>query len=229
MNSSGDFGNHPRVLALIEQFRRVDAGMRDLPIYNEKVAIEAIGFRAFDDEALLGVVLTPWFMNLIILPIEPVPMDMAAIGKSVPVELPAGQRIFVVGGDETVGLYRAHSLHSPVLNFTLPGQARAEAKRMLALLMTPRDGRRSRGNRRPRRQQRRSPRAAIRPAEPLNPVCRARDQTSPITSPVPTSPIAAPQACMTRRRGALSNRPMERPSVMPKPCSSAVAAMKPPP
>ena len=137
MNSSGDFGDHPHVLALIEQFRRVDAGMRDLPIYNGKVAIEAIGFRAFDDVALLGVVLTPWFMNLIMLPIEPVPMNMAEIGKTVPVELPAGQRTFVVGGDETVGLYKAHSLHSPVLNFTLPGQARAEAQRMLALLMTP--------------------------------------------------------------------------------------------
>ncbi len=36
-----------------------------------------------------------------------------------------------------MGLYRAHSLHSPVSNFTLPGQARAEAKRLLALLMTP--------------------------------------------------------------------------------------------
>jgi hypothetical protein len=36
-----------------------------------------------------------------------------------------------------IGLYKAHSLHSPVLNFTLPGQARAEAQRMLALLMTP--------------------------------------------------------------------------------------------
>ena len=196
------------MLALIEQFRRVDAGMRDLPIYNDKVAIEAIGFRPFGDDALLGVVLTPWFMNLIMLPIEPVPMDMAEIGKTVPVELPAGQRTFVVGGDETVGLYKAHSLHSPVLNFTLPGQARAEAQRMLALLMTPATGTDgSRGNKRPHRSRRRSPRAAIRPPESVNPVCSATDQTRPITSPVPISPIAAPQACMTRRLGASSNRP----------------------
>ena len=83
--------------------------------------------------------LTPWFMNMIKLPIEPVPMDMAAIGRTVSVELPAGKRAFVVGGDATIGLYEAHSLHSPVLNFTLPGQAQAEARRMLALLMTPPD------------------------------------------------------------------------------------------
>ena len=137
MKSSGDLDDHPRVLALIELFQRIDAGMRDLPIYNEKVAIETIGFRPFGDAALLGVVLTPWFMNMITLPIEPAPMNMAEIGRTVSIELPAGKRAFVVGGDEMVGLYRAHSLHSPVLNFTLPGQARAEAKRILAMLMTP--------------------------------------------------------------------------------------------
>ena len=136
MNSPGDLNGHPRVSALIEQFRVVDAGMRDLPIYNHTVAIESVGFRLFNDVQLLGVVLTPWFMNLMILPITPVAMNMAEIGKTVSVELPVGPRKFVVGGDEAVGLYKAHSLHSPVLSFTLPGQARAEAQRQLVLLMT---------------------------------------------------------------------------------------------
>ena len=103
----------------------------------DTVAIESVGFRLFNDVELLGVVLTPWFMNLMILPITPVAMNMAEIGKTVSVELPVGPRKFVVGGDEVVGLYKAHSLHSPVLSFTLPGQARAEAQRQLALLMTP--------------------------------------------------------------------------------------------
>jgi len=129
--------DHPRVQALIELFQRIDAGMRDIPIYNEKITIAAIGFRLFGEGELLGVVLTPWFMNMIMLPIEPVPMEMARIGRSVSVELPTGKRAFVVGGDEAIGLYKAHSLHSPVLNFTLPGQAQAEARRVLTLLMTP--------------------------------------------------------------------------------------------
>ena len=137
MKSAGELDNHPRVLALIEVFQRIDAGMRDLPIYNDKIAIEAIGFRRFDDAEFLGVVLTPWFMNMITLPIEPAPKKMAEIGRTVRVMLPAGERTFVVGGDEMIGLFRAHSLHSPVLNFRLPGQARAEAQHMLALLMTP--------------------------------------------------------------------------------------------
>lgn len=137
MKPSGEPDDHPRVQALIELFQRVDAGMRDLPVYNEKLSVEAIGFRLFGDDALLGVVLTPWFMNLTMLPIERVPMNMAEIGRTISVELPAGKRVFVVGGDETNGLYKGHSLHSPVLNFTLPGQAQAEARRLLALLMTP--------------------------------------------------------------------------------------------
>jgi [NiFe] hydrogenase assembly HybE family chaperone len=140
MKPSGDPDDHPRVQALIGLFQRIDAGMRDMPFYNEKIAIEAIGFRTFGEGDLLGVVLTPWFMNLIALPIEPVRMEMAKIGRTVSVELPAGKRIFAVGGDATTGLYKAHSLHSPVLNFTLPGQAQAEARRMLAWLMTQADG-----------------------------------------------------------------------------------------
>ena len=137
MSDSEDFGAHPRVRLLLERFRGIDAAMRDLPVYNDRIAIEAIGFRAFGDDALIGIVLTPWFMNLVLLPITPEPMRMGEIGKSVLGELPAGKRSFVIGGDEVVGLYRAHSLHSPVVGFTLPGQARAEARRLLSLLMTP--------------------------------------------------------------------------------------------
>ncbi|MCL2713401.1 MAG: [NiFe]-hydrogenase assembly chaperone HybE [Alphaproteobacteria bacterium] len=48
----------------------------------------------------IGVVLTPWFMNLVRLPIEPVVFDAAALGNAAMVELPAGQRKFITNGDE---------------------------------------------------------------------------------------------------------------------------------
>lgn len=130
-----DLTEHPRMLALLDQFRRIDPGMRDLPIYNDKIAIEAVGFRPFGESDLLGIVITPWFMNLVLLPIEPAPMAMAEIGKPFTVQLPGGARLFVVGGNDGIGLYKSHSLHSPVLNFILPGQAAAEARRLLTLLM----------------------------------------------------------------------------------------------
>ncbi len=228
MNSPGDFGNHPRVLALIEQFRRVDASMRELPIYNDKVAVEAIGFGLFGDGALLGVMLTPWFMNLIILPIEPVPMNMAEIGKTVPVELPAGQRTFVVGGDEFSRALQGSFAAFAGAEFHAAGSSARRGSAHARGIDDAGDGRRNLGNKRSRRQRRRSARAAIRPAEPVKSV-GATDQTRPITSPVPISPIMAPQACMTRRRGASSNQRMARPSVIPNPCSNAVAATKPMP
>jgi [NiFe] hydrogenase assembly HybE family chaperone len=137
MTTAEDLNQHPRVSALLDCFREADAVMRELPLYNDKIAIEAIGFRAFGETALIGVVLTPWFMNLVLLPVAPEPMRMAEIGRPVEVELPIGKRTFVIGGNEVIGLYRAHSLHSPVLTFTLPGQAQAEARRQLGLLLAP--------------------------------------------------------------------------------------------
>ena len=137
MTAAEDWNQHPRVLALLDCCREADAVMCDLPIYNGKVAIEAIGFQPFGETALLGVVLTPWFMNLVLLPIMPESMRMGEIGRPFEVELPAGKRTFVIGGNDVVGLYRAHSLHSPVLTFTLPGQAQDEARRQLALLLSP--------------------------------------------------------------------------------------------
>ena len=101
--------DHPRVRVLSERFRQIDVSMRDLPIYNPKVTIEAIGFRPFGADALLGVLVTPWFMNLTLLPVQRVPMDMAAIGRTVLVELPAGSRTFAVNGDDVTGLYKAYS------------------------------------------------------------------------------------------------------------------------
>ena len=107
MNPPSDATTHPRVLPLVERFRSVDAAMRDLPLYNDKISIEAIGFRPFGEDASIGVLLTPWFMNLIVLPVKPAAMDMAAIGRTSVVELPVGRRNFVIDGDEAIGLYKA--------------------------------------------------------------------------------------------------------------------------
>ena len=41
--------------------------MRDLPIVNPRLAVEAVGFEQWEDQDL-GVLITPWFMNLVLLP-----------------------------------------------------------------------------------------------------------------------------------------------------------------
>lgn len=123
---------HPRVVALVSRFQAIAAQMRELPIYNDAVAVAAHGFCRFGENELIGVLLTPWFMNVILLPCRLSPLNMAEIGKRQNIDLPTGPRTFVGGGDQVIGRYPAHSLHSSVLEFSLPGQAEAEANRAFA-------------------------------------------------------------------------------------------------
>jgi hypothetical protein len=50
-------------------YRGAARAMRDLPVYNPALAVAAIGFRALDDHAF-GVIVTPWFMNLVRVPLD---------------------------------------------------------------------------------------------------------------------------------------------------------------
>jgi [NiFe] hydrogenase assembly HybE family chaperone len=118
---------HPRVTGLLTQLRYVgDAQMRDLPLYNEALEVEAVGFRICG-EGLVGVVITPWFINAIHLPILSTPVEWSKIGHKVEHRLPSGSVVFTRGGDVVTGAYDALSLHSPVIAFTSQEMARCEA------------------------------------------------------------------------------------------------------
>jgi len=126
--------HHPRVAELLAQLRHVDeTQMRELPLYNHALAVEGVGFRICGD-ALVGVVITPWFINAIQLPLQRVPIDWSAIGRKVEHPLPCGPVAFARGGDEVTGQYDARSLHSPVSACTSQEMARREAEAQLARL-----------------------------------------------------------------------------------------------
>ena len=59
----------PQIAAELEAaFARIHRErMADVPILNEALRVEAVGFVARGDEAL-GVLVTPWFMNLMLVP-----------------------------------------------------------------------------------------------------------------------------------------------------------------
>lgn len=59
----------PALERLIARFREAEPRMRDLPFYNERLATEAVGFRDWEGHRL-GILITPWFINLILLPGE---------------------------------------------------------------------------------------------------------------------------------------------------------------
>jgi len=127
----------PRVTDLVERFRTIgETVMRDLPFYNPDLETEAIGFRPFDGR-WMGILITPWFMNLMRLSEQTEPMDMTCIGHKVKVLLPSGERKLMRGGDERIGAYESLSLHSPMLGFKTREAARQEAERRWVDLMQP--------------------------------------------------------------------------------------------
>lgn len=61
--------NEPAVERLVACYREAEPRMRDLPFYNDRLSIEAVGFRDWEGHRL-GILITPWFINLILLPGE---------------------------------------------------------------------------------------------------------------------------------------------------------------
>jgi len=126
-----------RIRELVERFREIGkTSMRDLPLYNPALEVEAVGFRTFEDQ-WVGVLITPWFMNLLRLPKQPVPMDMTSIGRKAKATLPSGEHELMQGGDGVIGSYESLSLHSPMSAFKTQEAARQEAHGRLQDLMHP--------------------------------------------------------------------------------------------
>jgi len=126
-----------RVVALVASFERIGRdSMRGLPFYNEALAVEAIGFERFG-EGWLGILVTPWFMNLMLVSDQPVPYAEAANGEKCTVELPGGPVTFLRGGTEDFGMFQAHSIASPMDVYKSQNQVRAAARRALVSVRTP--------------------------------------------------------------------------------------------
>lgn len=125
-----------RVCELAVHFREIgDTQMRDLPFYNANLEVEAWGFAPFAADSLIGVLITPWFMNLVVMPLNFELVQARCYGQSRTISLPSGERKFLYGGDERVGALWAYSLHSPMQKFASPAHARGEARARLAEAM----------------------------------------------------------------------------------------------
>ncbi|WP_420133578.1 [NiFe]-hydrogenase assembly chaperone HybE [Rhodopseudomonas sp.] len=120
--------------ALAVIYRRADAAMRDLPIYNPALGIAALGFREMDG-ATFGVVVTPWFMNLVRVPQQ---ADLAMPpGTIVPRALPVGVLDFTIGVLDGIGTVESCSLVSPMHDFVDQQQAESTALAALTVVLAP--------------------------------------------------------------------------------------------
>ncbi len=124
-----------RVAALEARFAMIAATrMAGVPLLNERLAVAAVGFEKVEDGAV-GVLLTPWFMNLLWLPGEQA--QAAAPGASRRRAVGHENFEFIGAHEEGIGPYESCSLFSPMFEFEDQAAALATATEVLRVLRTP--------------------------------------------------------------------------------------------
>lgn len=120
------------------RFRRIEeTSMAGMPMLNTALRVEAVGMMRVDSEWIC-VLVTPWFMNLMLLPQER-PEALAPSGVKSMATLPGGRFEFIQSHDEALGPFRMCSLFSPVFDFPDHEGAVATAREILDLVMTDED------------------------------------------------------------------------------------------
>ena len=128
-------------LRLEQTFRRIaTTRMAGVPVLNPALQVRALGFapllQAVETSAtteaapaLLGILLTPWFMNLLRVPAAGQPV--LPVGISAEREVGAHRLSFVGAHEPSLGAYEQCSLFSPMFQFADQAAAVATAREVL--------------------------------------------------------------------------------------------------
>lgn len=107
--------------------------MAGVPMLNPVLQVQAIGFRPWA-EHWLGVLVTPWFMNLVLFPRLRERWQPIGERESRHYVFPAGVFEFIGSRDAELGDYQACSLFSPMFEFADAAAAHDTAVAALAAL-----------------------------------------------------------------------------------------------
>lgn len=114
--------------------------MIDLPFVNPALRVEALGFRQVDGD-WVGVVITPWFINLFLLPGGGTLWQDLPSGEQRGVEFPAGRLDFIADNnpdpEAPLGAYQYCPLIHPVQHLADQATAREAAVAVLDALFAP--------------------------------------------------------------------------------------------
>lgn len=123
------------VQELCERFRTIAATrMAGLPICHPGLEVAVVDFLEHDGVAE-GVLITPWCMNLVRLPLDAATRAQVVVpGMRVAREVGLGRFDFIGAEDALLGRYEAASLCSPMHDFTRQLEAVAAARVILARL-----------------------------------------------------------------------------------------------
>ncbi|MDT7833623.1 [NiFe]-hydrogenase assembly chaperone HybE [Aquabacterium sp. OR-4] len=132
-----------RVEALESAFRHIARSrMAGVPILHPSLAVQAVGFapaaaggHSVAPGLALGVLITPWFMNLVQLPLhDEAALELPPPGLSQALEIGAWRFDFFGGEEDGLGRYAAASLFSPMAEFVDQAAAVATAREVLLQL-----------------------------------------------------------------------------------------------
>lgn len=137
-----------RVDALTRHFVRVQTErMAGVPLLNPALCVEAVGFewaaqtevdadakaKAAAAPVAEGVLITPWFMSLVRLPLAVLPHGNR-VGRSAVRQFGCERFDFIGGHDAAIGLHESCALFSPMNGFNSQALARETALASLALV-----------------------------------------------------------------------------------------------
>lgn len=110
--------------------------MRDLPFVNPALEVAAVGFRQHEGD-WVGVVVTPWFLNLFLVSGGGKLWGDIPAGERRYLNMPCGTLQFIADDDPDIGPYQYCPLIAPVTGLAGMDVALAAARDALAALFAP--------------------------------------------------------------------------------------------
>lgn len=129
---------HERVRLLQALFEDIaQTRMQGLPFLHTGIKVQTVGFEQSMDnpELAYGVLITPWFMNLVALPLEN--QSCQSVGKSSAHQLGHENIEFLTAFEEAIGQFEFCSLFSPMFDFENQQAAIETATSFLQMIRTP--------------------------------------------------------------------------------------------
>jgi len=121
--------------ALLEAtFLRIERErMHGVPLLNPALRVQTAHVEPWQGRWLAALV-TPWFLNLVLLPRDPARWQPAREGERVFHHFAAGDFAFLASAEPELGEFQACSLVSPMAGFTSQESALATARAAVAML-----------------------------------------------------------------------------------------------
>ena len=104
--------------------------MQGIPILNPAINVQALGFQELEGR-VLGIIITPWLMNVVLLPNEDEDWSDMQLGDKRPHQFMSKTYKFMLNEIDGIGYCQTHSLYSPMRDFASHDQAVTVAQEFL--------------------------------------------------------------------------------------------------